>query len=275
MGEFGGERKWIGERESGPEKPDIVKSPERGKKLSELSEAEEKIVNELESIYRGNRETFKRVSEKKENVDKVLALMKKQVPEIEPDSAERVLNAFIKRVPEKNISLVIFPAIESINETNIMREKAEETKQLKPLKIKLNLEGLKRPIDYPGARNPINCDLTIRGNCGDNFGYKMRGGVVKNEGNAGDKAAKKMRGGELYIFGNAGKGIAKGMEKGKLYVFGDVIGFDSSAFREENKGRIFQWKEAEGKKELKQIWPKEEKPSFAKATEGEVKKELA
>jgi hypothetical protein len=205
----------------------------------EFSEAEEGIVNELAAIY----EKYRRIPEKEMSVDRKLALIKKEIPEIEPDSAEKVLNAFIRRADKtKELGLIISPAIESINETHIQREKKAEETERKPLKIKLNLEGLKESPDYIAARNPVACDLTFIGNCGNNFGYNMRGGVVKVEGDVGEKTAKRMRGGELYIFGKVGR-------------------FAKSAFSEKrNKGKIFQMERMEGGKDkLIQVWPKEEK----------------
>lgn len=87
-------------------------------------------------------------------------------------------------------------------------------------------------IAYPVAGLCFGCRKTvhIKGNAGDEFGYKLRkGACVTVEGMAGDKLGANMTGGTITIDGDAGAKAGFSMKNGLVLIKGDAgefVGFD-------------------------------------------------
>jgi formylmethanofuran dehydrogenase subunit C len=109
-----------------------------------------------------------------------------------------------------------------------------------------------------GSKLSIGQKIHVKGNVGDETGWRMSGGMIFVEGNARHWTGNNMHSGTIHVTGAAERGTGSLMSGGILRIDGDIVSFDKTAFWPQNKGTII-WK-----KEI--IWENGEKiePAWSK-----------
>jgi formylmethanofuran dehydrogenase subunit C len=95
--------------------------------------------------------------------------------------------------------------------------------------------------DRIGEKLVVGKSIRVKGNAGNDTGWRMSGGEIHVEGNAGDWTGNSMYGGEIHVKGNTGTRTGFCMSNGTLRIDGDVASFVKAAFISNNKGTII-WK---------------------------------
>lgn len=253
----------------------------REQKEEEPKEIKE-MVDKILEVYEKNTKPNSKEMEGVVTVTEFHKLIKEktlpQIPEIQPNFLEKVLNGVVERYKGKEylplglgflFSLLINHTVERYIQTE--KEKGKKFKEIKPLKLSLNTHDLLEPPDDLAFRNPEKCNLTVKGDVGVEFGTEMEGGEVRVEGNCEREVGIRMDGGRITIGGNCGGPVGKSMgggeiiiegycedtenafrmRGGRLIFEGGVEGIDSSAFAPDNLGEIWIGRG----EERERIWP--------------------
>lgn len=193
---------------------------ERGEK-TELSREEREIVSKFKTVYKNNREKFKKLEEDND-INAQIELSKQIVSETpirEASSVERILNGVIGEFEhdpdgyDPNLGCVLQSYI------NRMAEYADKKYMGKPeknkFKIALKTFGLKKPLDFLAHTNPNNVELVILGDVRNRFAFEMNGGRATVVGDARKETGKNKKDGNVLIIGNVEGFGERPEDKGK------------------------------------------------------------
>ncbi|MFH0860834.1 MAG: hypothetical protein V1921_06500 [Candidatus Altiarchaeota archaeon] len=81
------------------------------------------------------------------------------------------------------------------------------------------------PLDFFGMGLSGDKEVLVKGDVGDNLGFRMEDGRITVEGKAADYTGWLLKGGELMITGDAGELLGFMMEKGSIAVGGSVTDY--------------------------------------------------
>jgi len=245
----------------------------RWKEKIEEFEMVEKSVKELKKLWEENEEKIKG----KFNDETFLFFSSLPLPETSSFFLERISNKFLKEFDwkkfeerenlDRNLGLFLSAFLHKNTENYISSQKKKgiKEKNIKPIKIHLDVKELPVRLSMLGYQNPEKLHLTIEGDCEKFTGIKMQGGKIIVKGNCRNSTGYEMEKGEIIVEGNCRNGTGWQMQGGELNIKGEVKSFDKSAFSPNNKGTIIWkntkiWENGNWTKEGKEMWEREEIP---------------
>jgi len=247
-----------------------LKTEEVEKKIEEYIE---KSVKKLKRLWAENEEKIR----KKDYWDGTFSFISSfPLPETSPSFLERISNKFLKEFDwkkfegrkflEDDLGLFLSAFLHKNTENYISSQKKKgiKEKNIKPIKIHLDVKELPVRLSMLGYQNPEKLHLTIEGDCEKFTGIKMQGGKIIVKGNCRNSTGYEMEKGEIIVEGNCRNGTGWQMEGGELNIKGEVKSFDESAFSSNNRGTIIWrkkiWENGDWTKEGKEMWEKGEIP---------------
>lgn len=224
---------------------DLEKENQKETKSFEERISDNNLLLEIKEIYKNEVKEVGRIEEKLLRfleLDEIYNKFYNRLPEVSPSLLENYINNFIELIKKEEIyrpdcfGLLVSALINKTVEKN----QKENSENLSPLVIHLNVKSLPQPPSFLGFRNLDKCHLIIEGNCGNDTGalmeggqieirgdcgsytgFYMEGGKIKIEGNCGDDTGFCMRGSEIEIKGSCGKKTGCKMKRGLIMVEGN------------------------------------------------------
>jgi len=272
------------------------KMVEEVKKELKIEEFEmvEKPVKELKKLWEENEEEMRK--QRYNSRASFFFLSSLPLPEAPFFLLERISNKFLKEFNWKKfegkedfetyLGLFLSAFLKKNIEDYISSQKKKgiKEKNIKPIKIHLDVKELPVRLSYLGYQNPKKLHLIVEGNCGIRTGDEMQGGKIIIKGNCKDCTGGVMSDGEIIVKGNCGhftgqwmkggkiivernceRGTGEDMEGGELNIKGEVKSFYKSAFSSNNQGTIVWkrtkiWENGDWTKEGKEMWERGEIP---------------
>ena len=199
-------------------------------KKEKIEEFIEKSVKKLKRIWEENEKEMRSVIP-----GKVFSFfLSLPLPETPPSFLERISNKFLKEFDwekfkrRKNIEGDLGLFFSAFLKRNIksyilfQKEKGIKEKDIKPIKVHLDVKELPVYLDYLGWQNPKKLHLIIEGDCGRGVGTEMQsGGEIIIKGNCGNFVGSHMQGGRIIVKRDCGEDAGYWMRNGKMIIKGN------------------------------------------------------